>query len=223
MRIVMFVYNDVRRDARVLREARALSEAGHDVTVIGRPADPAAQAQEREELDAFSILRVPVPGGWRMAWTFLRYPWRLRRLVAGRVARGVRRLPAGIRDVGVGLAAGVGIGLWSFVSAPIYLLGRRRGRTPGGGTLDWLVRWRWATIGWAHRAARAAPQAEVYHGHDLSGLPAAAESASRHSARLVYDSHEYFIESGSNARRPGWAKKFSRATSEGWPGARMDW
>lgn len=40
MRVVMTVMSDVVRDARVLREARALQKAGHEVTVFGlRPID----------------------------------------------------------------------------------------------------------------------------------------------------------------------------------------
>ena len=29
LRVVMFVYNDVSRDSRVLREAKSLADAGH--------------------------------------------------------------------------------------------------------------------------------------------------------------------------------------------------
>ncbi len=42
MRIAMVVHNDVRRDARVMKEATSLSAAGHDVIVYGLTTDPEA-------------------------------------------------------------------------------------------------------------------------------------------------------------------------------------
>ena len=62
--VVMFVYNDVSRDSRVLREARSLAEAGLSVTVIGRPRSPtsgrsrASRATGRE-----CSSRCGMPGG----------------------------------------------------------------------------------------------------------------------------------------------------------------
>jgi glycosyltransferase involved in cell wall biosynthesis len=66
--------------------------------------------------------------------------------------------------------------------------------------------WRYGIIGWAREAARAAPRAGVWHGHDLTGLPGAIEGLRLNGGVVVYDSHELFVESGSNARRPVWAK-----------------
>jgi glycogen synthase len=42
-------------------------------------------------------------------------------------------------------------------------------------------------------AAKGHPT-EIYHAHDLDTLPAAASLARRHRARLVYDSHELFVD-----------------------------
>jgi glycosyltransferase involved in cell wall biosynthesis len=73
--------------------------------------------------------------------------------------------------------------------------------------LDWLAMWRFGTLGWARAAAEVAGPADVYHGHDLTGLPAAVFARRRHrrEARLVYDSHELFIDSGATVGRPSWA------------------
>ncbi len=71
MRIVMVVYNDVVHDARVLREARTLVAAGHEVRIVGRPASPTATAGDRTEIDGIEVVRVPVPGGWRVPWSGL--------------------------------------------------------------------------------------------------------------------------------------------------------
>jgi glycosyltransferase involved in cell wall biosynthesis len=51
-----------------------------------------------------------------------------------------------------------------------------------------------------------APEADAYHAHDLSALPAAVVAARFHPAWAIYDSHEIFLDSGSNATRPAWAR-----------------
>jgi glycosyltransferase involved in cell wall biosynthesis len=54
MRICMLVRNPFTRDARVLREARGLAAAGHEVTVL---AVRAGNVPAREERDGFVVLR----------------------------------------------------------------------------------------------------------------------------------------------------------------------
>ena len=212
----MFVFNDCRTDARVLREAASLTGAGHRVLIVARPTNPTATVGDREERDGFEIVRVPVPQRWRFYWTWLSYPWRMRRWWAGRVERALHRLPIGLIE----LAGLVGAALvtipWAIVRAPFYALARRRPAPPGGSTLDWLVRWRWVVLGWAERAAEAAPAADVYHGHDLSGLEAAGRARRRSGGGLVYDSHEIFLESGSNAARPRMLKAILGRSERRW-------
>jgi glycosyltransferase involved in cell wall biosynthesis len=100
---------------------------------------------------------------------------------------------------------------WRVLGAPLRaiagLLGWLRARPDGGRTLAWLVVWRFAIGGWARNSARLAPAADVVHGHDLMGLLAADRAARSTGARLVYDSHELFVESGSTAAQPGWARR----------------
>lgn len=55
MNTLMLVLNDMRADARVQREAAALTEAGHEVTVLALRAD---DLPERERRDGYTILRV---------------------------------------------------------------------------------------------------------------------------------------------------------------------
>jgi glycosyltransferase involved in cell wall biosynthesis len=162
----MFVRNDVLVDARVLKEARSLGDAGHDVTVIGITRPGAPQSVEREEREGFAIVRVPLPR-WNRWWRWLRAPWRL----------------------------------WSRI--------RHRDGAPGSRMdgLDWLAMWRFGNLGWARAAAREAGPADVYHGHDLTGLPAAIFARDIHggTARVIYDSHELFVTSGAVVGRPSWA------------------
>ena len=132
----MFVYNDVTRDSRVLREAATLADAGHRVTVIARPRDLASRVADREDRDGFEVLRIPVPSGWRSGWTLLRRPWRMGPWVRARCTRGMRGGFAGIGQLASGLVVGLVAGLWTVVGAPIHvLLGRRiwaRGRPSNG-------------------------------------------------------------------------------------------
>ncbi len=204
-RVVMFVYNDVRTDARVLREAATLADAGHDVTIIGRPSNPTSRTGDSETRGKVTITRVPIPGGWRILLAFIRHPWRLARWVGLRILGGLKTLPRGIGELLLGLGVGLAAVPWSVIRLPFFLLGRALGRRtpPGGSLLDWLIRWRWATLGWAANAAAAAGPADVYHGHDLTGLPAAIRARARNGdGTVVYDSHEIFLESGTNATRP---------------------
>lgn len=55
MKVVMLVLNDMTWDARVDREAAALAEAGHSVTVLALRSDGPA---EREQRDGYTIHRV---------------------------------------------------------------------------------------------------------------------------------------------------------------------
>jgi glycosyltransferase involved in cell wall biosynthesis len=217
-RVVMFVYNDVRTDARVLREAAALADVGHDVTVIGRPTNPTSRVGDTERRGAVTIIRVPIPAGWRILVAFLRHPWRLARWIGLRILGGLKTLPGGIGELLLGVGVGLAAIPWSIVRLPLFLLDRALGRKapPGGSIVDWLIRWRWATLGWASGAAAAAGPADVYHGHDLTGLPAAVRAQERNGGRVVYDSHEIFLESGTNATRPRWLKRFFARLERRW-------
>ena len=56
---------------------------------------------------------------------------------------------------------------------------------------------------WLRAASLAAStRADVYHAHDLDALWPSARAAARRGARLVYDSHELFVEQSSLVRRP---------------------
>ena len=66
MRILMVVSNDVVHDPRVLKEARALIAAGHEVTAIGW--DRSGALPEREERGGLRIARVRTAGLMRLLW-----------------------------------------------------------------------------------------------------------------------------------------------------------
>ena len=218
-RVVMFVLNDCRTDARVLREAGTLVRAGHQVTIMARPTDLNDQRIEHEQRDGFEIVRIPVPLRWRRRARLAAAPWRGWRL-AGWWARD--RLKAGppgwARLVVAAIAALVAI---PFVVVGLLLMVMAR-VLPGTARLrsgvDWLVRWRSSTEEWDRAAATAAPGADIFHGHDLNALHAAVLARARAGGALVYDSHEIFLESGSHATRPGWARSIFRRREAAWVG-----
>lgn len=210
LRVVMFVYNDVSRDSRVLREAASLAAAGYTVTVVGRPMSPDERDITRLERDGFEIALVPMPHGWRRWWYRSRRPWTMRGLIRRRFVHHLRRGPAGwvyaLAFIGVAFL----VALASLVRLPFYMISGGPSQTKHDSTLDWLIRWRWGVLGWARTASAAAPAADVYHGHDLTGLPAAVRAQRAKGGLVVYDSHESFMDSGSNVHRPWWARAVMR-------------
>jgi glycosyltransferase involved in cell wall biosynthesis len=84
--------------------------------------------------------------------------------------------------------------------------------------LDWLAMWRFGTLGWARDAARLAGPADVYHGHDLTGLPGAVFARRMHNpeAKLIYDSHELYVVSTATVGRPAWAVNWLARREREW-------
>lgn len=205
-RVVMFVLNDCRTDARVLREATTLAEAGHLVTIVARTIDPYAAQAEREEGDGFTIVRAPVGSGLTR-WLLLgRRPARLGRELAGSAGRLAARGPRGWATLlasGVGALAAVPLALVAalLVGLPLAVLPRVAFAAPAWRALEWRLQWRFGVVPWTHEAVRAAPPGDIFHAHDMRALPAATQARARAGGVVVYDSHEIFVEADANARR----------------------
>lgn len=210
LRVVMFVYNDVSRDSRVLREAASLAAAGHDVTVIGRPGSADERQVTRRQRDGFEIVLVPMPHAWRRWWYRFRKPWHLWGLIRRRFTHHIGNGPAGWPRAIAYVGVAIGMVVLSVLRLPFIAISGGLSQTRHDSTFDWLIRWRFGVLGWADAAAAAAPRADVYHGHDLTGLPAAVRAQAVNGGRVVYDSHESFMDSGSNVNRPRWAKAVLR-------------
>ncbi len=223
-RAVMFVYNDCRNDARVLREAATLVQAGYDVTIMARPTTTAIKEIEREQRDGFEIVRMPIPKRTASrTWTWLRQTWRAKgwifRWVVFRVKRAILHpRPRTWWQALIAVVFGLLMIPWAIVQRITWVILQiiHRDRLPGTLTIDWLWRWRQTILAWANACAEAAPIADVYHGHDLTALPAALAAGRRNGAPVIYDSHEIFLEAGATARRPRWARWFFRRLEQGW-------
>lgn len=206
LRVVMFVYNDVSRDSRVLREAASLVAAGHSVTVMGRPHNIDDRTVSREERDGFTIIRVPIPHEWRTWWFRYRKPWRMRKLIWRRFLFNLRRGPSGWPRAIALVGAAIVMVAASLIRSPFIAISGGPRQTKHDSTLDWLTRWRFGVLGWAKAAAAAAPKADVYHGHDLTALPGAVHASKRNGGLVVYDSHESFLDAGTTSTRPRWGR-----------------
>jgi glycosyltransferase involved in cell wall biosynthesis len=222
----MFVYNDCRNDARVLREAATLVAAGYDVTIMARPTTTAIKEVEREQRDGFEIVRIPIPRkqvNRTRTWTWIRNTWRTKgwifRWVVFRVKRAILRpWPRNVINALIAVVFGLLMIPWGIGQRITHVVLQvvRRDRLPGSNTIDWLWRWRQTILAWNNACAEAAPLADVYHGHDLTALPGALAAGRRNGAPVVYDSHEIFLEAGSTATRPAWARWIFRRLEQGW-------
>lgn len=215
LRVAMYVTNDATRDARVLREAAALGAAGHEVTLVARMAT-GANLPAREARPGFTIVRVPAVVGWLPAWrdelARIERPWRAAPGLVRRIRTELRRPPRGW--LRAALWAGVAAAALPWAAYRLADDRLLRGRAPSprpGGTLDWAVRWHRSTFRWAEAAVATIGPADVHHGHDLTGLPAAVAGADRDGGLVVYDSHELFVETESHAHRPWVARRWLAA------------
>jgi glycosyltransferase involved in cell wall biosynthesis len=175
---------------------------------------------QREPREGFEIIRVAMPHDWWVTWRRLVNPTPHRERAGKLWHKSTRFRSFDLRGALVG-ARGM---LWnSFLLALrslwLSVIRRRARRADSAPVTDrawppeitfWLASWRWSILGWARAAAAAAPLADVYHGHDLTGLPAARAAARRNHGRVVYDSHDIYLEAGRMATRPRWARQLMR-------------
>jgi glycosyltransferase involved in cell wall biosynthesis len=206
MRVVVYVMNDLSHDARVIREARSLAAAGHQVTAVATTSNGDQRSGTREARDGFDVIHVSVPRRWPLWYVWLKHPWRIGRRAVKELLQ-VRRRPARLTQaVGLGALAMVSIP-WMAIRAGWDTVSRFALRRPAGpGPLDYLLRWRVFYLGWARAAVAVAPAADIHHASDMDTLPAAIAAARRDGGRVVYDSHEIYLESGIHARQPRWLR-----------------
>jgi glycosyltransferase involved in cell wall biosynthesis len=161
----MLVYNPLRHDARVVRHATALAESGYLVRVIAT-SDGRAPAVER--IGGVTVQRVEADSP----------PSRLaRRLVAVR-----RRRSGAPGDASPGS-----------VVSPQQLEGGAGARALRALLAAHLAA-SWLTFTRNAVSAGLAAPADLYVANDLDTLPAAVALARRGEARLLYDSHELYVE-----------------------------
>lgn len=73
----------------------------------------------------------------------------------------------------------------------------------------WLWRYRTSLARWGRAVVAAIGPVDVWHAHDLTGLEAVTPNVDRRT-RIIYDSHELFLERWSAGRLPGFARALLR-------------
>ncbi len=186
MKIWMFVFNDCAHDARVLKEAGTLADAGYAVQIVALAGEGLSPLEER---DGFRILRVDVlPAGERLlpaqdmpsSQSSMRTTTRIRKLLDYLFLRPL---------------------------AYIYEWAKNRPTGPLRRLLVAVYRpfsfFQYSRRAWAIVKDRPA---DVYHCHDLNTLHVGYRARRRHGGRLVYDAHELTTELAyiSRLERLGW-------------------
>ncbi len=180
----MFVYNSMLHDARVRREARTLTDAGCQVTVLA--VHEPGRTRREEEVQGFRILRISrsVLGLSRLE---IRARLRGESLLESRPAPPPSASPRPARGLKVRLAAVLN----GAVRLAFYPIRRV------------VVFIRFVRAG-THT------QADVYHAHDLNTLLMAWTTSRLRRARLVYDTHEVATDR-TNMKLRWWACLLERA------------
>lgn len=208
-RVCMFVFNSFTHDARVFKEAKTLAATGGlDVRVVGILDDRTSPEERR---DGFHIIRIPL---YPLTRRLLDWIAPLVKPSCGTQSSSIPavRLPAdaGPPDVskkqGPGSSSGDAEPLAAESRRPVspWRVGHHLRRA-----LRVLIRLIsmpthrllsfWDYYVKAYQRVCQNP-ADAYHAHDLNTLPVAYWAARRHKAKLVYDSHELYVE--RNRRNP---------------------
>ncbi len=189
MKVCMFVLGRCDPDIRVFKEARALTEAGHDVRIVAVMGEGVEPYEGR---DGFRILRVTLDPIHRK---IMRPASWLARLL-GITSQGGRSVSSHFRAREHGTdssesqqpeptSSGERVvpltrRLYGLLSLLVELL-----PTNYLSYLDYYYR--------SFRVAREKP-ADVYHAHDLNALPVAWLSRRFSGGKVVYDSHELWLD-----------------------------
>jgi glycosyltransferase involved in cell wall biosynthesis len=206
MRIDMFVYNRCTTDARVLKEARTLTEAGHRIRIV---AVLDTTTEPLEERDGFRIVRIARNPLHYRALRAARIGGRLWRrplamLNRGRPAAVHRNHAASVAFAPLALLARALRALWragATVSRPSKRAGRHLLLAPHKPLMFFDYYWR------AYRLVRADPP-DALHAHDLNTLPVAAALARRLRLPLTYDAHELYPEISTLSAREATTWRF---------------
>lgn len=170
-------------DARVLKEARTLKQAGHDIRIIASRRDKSLKPYE--DMNGLRVFRVKAGTDWLDFF---------RRLYFSRSDEIATNIKEGNSTEGLESTT---------PSKRLSILPKTFLRKLGTPVLQWLVGiYRALYIGyllyflyfyrsfWVARRERA----DVYHAHDLMTMPVAWLLSRLHKAKLVYDSHELWLD-----------------------------
>jgi glycosyltransferase involved in cell wall biosynthesis len=192
----MFVRNAFVHDTRIIKEARSLISAGHEVEVIALQDGMLPDYEIRE--DKITVRRI---GGSRIKMIFLSF----REEIILQLKKQLRMDPEWIFKIGLSLPSQLTLSAYRirFLRWPIYLLAM-----PFAAIRMFFIFFKsllTGALGIANRSrlfslvyenyVKAGVQsgADVYHAHDLNTLLPAVLASRRTGGSIVYDSHELFV------------------------------
>lgn len=213
MKVCMFVLNNCKRDARVLKEARTLAEAGYDVRIIAILDDNTVPYEEK---DGFRIIRVTwdpfhrrVLRAISKAESFaigliLWLPIWIYQRSGHSITPSPREIerPSALDPVELEQPSSAA----PLENIPLFLRayrGMRRVYLWVRMILYWILRApvqpfarQLSLIDYYNRSWQVVKNepADIYHSHDLTTLPTGYMMKRRTGGKLVYDSHELFTE-----------------------------
>ena len=190
-KVCMFVYNNFMHDSRVQKEAEALGQAGYQVTVI---ALLDTQTVPKEDRGDVKIVRLDVN------------PW-YRGLLSSFKVRAIMYFLSLLSVGTVGIMIGAKTSAWGnmllvfgvigvlIVSTSLFFgIHRSFSRMFRNRLMFFHRQHLFFSYYCSAYKVTAKETHDIYHAHDLNALPVAYLAAKRDKAKLVYDSHELYVE-----------------------------
>lgn len=194
MKVCMFVYNNFLNDTRVLKEARTLITSGYDVTIVAVLDDASKPFEEQQGIKVIRVVKNPIhyyivplidacvryieKGVVLFSWKNTRTSEPRRKGQGHNTRRsmdddmlGIDTPIEGARDV-KNIVKNTMKEYLLFFHKPLCFI-------------DYYMR--------SYKIAKGKPY-DIYHANDLNTLPVAWWAARQSGAKLVYDSHELYVE-----------------------------
>ena len=237
--IVHLVHNVFTHDTRVLSEARSAAERGDAVVVA---AVSGRDLPDREEAGGVQTIRFsfdPVDTRFWRNRSRVSRPWRFRRQAAGWLAARSRGKPGDRARAVIGLIGAIAALPWVAITM-VYHYGLRlldpllrlvRLPPPSRVVGEWIEARARSVVfvghrplrlrDWGRRIADAVavgdlPRADIWHADDLETLPLALGLRRRFGGRVVFDSHELFLDAAGRVRMGWFRRAILRAAERRW-------
>jgi glycosyltransferase involved in cell wall biosynthesis len=169
-KVCMFVWNLFTNDARVIREASALSEAGYEVTIIALH-DHSDGLAEMETMKGFTVIRV------KKYWDIYFSIKKLMRNVAAKIKRLKHNKALLLVSIPLLIAA-----------LPLFIIYKAVGWLMKKGQILKITSILTVFIRMIRQGLKE--DYVLYHSHDLNTLPQACICSLIKRGKLIYDSHE---------------------------------
>jgi len=173
-KVCMFVYNNLLHDTRVLKEARTLITSGYDVTIVAVLDDKTKPFEEQYGIKVIRVVKNPIH----------HYIVHLMIACVRYIKKGIVPFPGKNTRISEHRKKGRGTMIcWELMIRRMRGYGLLFNRPLC--FIDYYMR--------SYKIAMGKPY-DIYHANDLNTLPVAWWAARRSGAKLVYDSHELYVE-----------------------------